>query len=151
MIFDDLWRAQRERRKTERVFHNLIAKAEKSKNWNEEQSLSGEFLMERAIINDRINWIETRQLQERAEKFGIPIPSISDKEAWEDGYTPKTVRLRKEARLKISDQIRNERRARVDDQLLWLNRISPLIAPLSGLVGFVTGLIAGLVAVLHSH
>jgi hypothetical protein len=151
MILDELWRAQRVRKRTERVFQRLIAKAEKSKDRDREQSLITEFLMERDIINDRINWIETRRLQERAENFGIPIPSISDKESWEDGYEPNTVRLRKEARLRISDQIRNERRARVDDQLLWVNRISPLIAPLSGLVGFVTGLIAGLVAVLHSH
>ena len=151
MIFDELWRAQRVRKRTERVFHRLIAKAEKSKDRDRERSLITEFLMERDIINDRINWIETSRLQERAENFGIPIPSISDKESWEDGYEPNTVRLRKEARLRISDQIRNERRDRVDDQLLWLNRISPLIAPLSGLVGFVTGLIAGLVAVLHSH
>ncbi len=140
MIFDELWRAQRERRKTNKTFDRLIDKAKKQKNLEERESLISELFMERDIINDKINWIETRRLEEKAEKFGVPIPPLSDKESWEEGYAPNTVRLRREARIRITDQIRKERRARIDDRMLWVERL----APLTGLVGAVIGLIATL-------
>lgn len=81
MIFDDLWRAQRERRRLGRRFDPLIAKVTKEKRWEERESLLGELIMEMDMIHDKINWVETRRVQERAEILGIPTPPVTDKEA----------------------------------------------------------------------
>jgi hypothetical protein len=142
MIFDELWRAQRERTKLHKTFDPLISKAEQEKRWDDSQSLISEFLMERNVIDDKISWIETKRVRKRAEKFGVPIPPLSDKECWEEGFTPNTVRLKPEARIRISEQVRKERRARIEDRMLWVDYLGPLVSPLTGLLGVVIGLVA---------
>lgn len=142
MIFDELWRTRRERKKTDKLFERLIAKARKKGHVEEPESLGQEHSMEREIIDDKISFLETLEIQRRAEKFGVPVPPLSDKESWEKGYSPYSIRLTKQAKLRIADEIRKERRARISDRMLWVDYLGPLVSPVTGLVGATIGLVA---------
>jgi hypothetical protein len=132
MIFDALWKAQRQRRELEEKFGKLIGEAERRKDDEEVQSLVKELLLERGLIEDRIHRIETRRVQEKAEKFGIPVPSLSDKESWDDGQHSQIIFLTVRARLKLRQEIRKERRAQWEDRMLLMERIILLLVGLIG-------------------
>jgi len=138
-MFDALSKAQRERRKLEEQFSGLIGEAEKKKDYEERDGLVSELLMERDLIEDRINRIETDRVQKEAEKFGIPVPSLSDKESWDEDSQSHTIFLNVSTRLRLRQEIRKERRARWEDTTIWMDRI---VLPLIGLIGAVTGLVS---------
>ena len=139
MIFDALWKAQRERRALEEKFSGLIGEAEKNKDHEEVDSLVLELLFERGLIEDRINRIDTNRVQEEAEKFGIPVPSFSDKESWNEDSQSHTIFLTVSTRLRLRQEIRKERRARWEDRTLCIDRI---VLPLIGLIGAGTALVS---------
>jgi biopolymer transport protein ExbB/TolQ len=165
MIFDDLWRTQRRRKKLGRVLDELrreldLKELEEKEHWPPEESWTQADAEKRQdkfgdeiakvelctyyfrVAEDQIEAIETRQVKERVEKLGIPIGDAS----WQPGFEFNSTRLRPEARIAIAEQIRKERRARIEDRMLWVNYLGPLLSPLTGLVGT----IIGLVALLHS-
>lgn len=143
MIFDQLSKAQRERTKLKKKFDRLILQAEKEKNHKERNFLIDEFLMERGFIDDRINLLESIRLQEKAERLGIPIPPLSDKESWERGLQPNTIFLGVKARLHLREEMRKERRERFESRTLWISRILiPLIGLIIGLIGALTALVS---------
>src|SRR5437867_3574256 len=127
MLFDDLWRAQHKRRKLGRKLDELQSEFDRKRfRFNpsvkmtkaDEDLLQDKYAPEIELANyyfrvaeDEIDAIETRQVKERAEKFGIPIGTDS----WEPGLEFNSTRLRPEARIAISEQIRKERRARIED------------------------------------
>jgi hypothetical protein len=139
MIFDELWRLQRKRRK---VQNRPIPESD-------DLEALGEALFgihrDTEIIDEKISLLQSRMIRERAEKFGVPIPWPPDKELWEEGYVAgrKTeFRLTRAGRLKILEDIRKERRARMEDRMLWVNHLGPLISPLTGFVGVVLALLS---------
>ena len=135
MIFDQLWKLQRERTELEKRFGRMISQAEREGDHEKRESLISELLMERGLIDDRINGLESIRIQERAERLGVPIPPLSDKESWENGYKPNTIFLSVKARAQLRSEIRKERRERWD----WITRIITLLV---GLIGAITGLIS---------
>ena len=143
MIFDQLSKAQRERTKLKKKFDRLISQAEQEKNHKERNFLIDEFLMECGFIDDRINVLESIRLQEKAERMGIPIPPLSDKQSWEKGYKPNTTFLGVKARLQLLTEIRKERRERWEGRTFWISRILiPLIGLIIGLIGALTALVS---------
>ena len=141
MIFDKLRKAQRARTKLQKKFDPLISAAEKKEDKSDAEFLIQEFLQERSLLDNRIKSIETARLQEKAEKYGIPTPSLSDQESWDKGYTHSGLRvfLKANARLALLSDIRKERRARWEDRTAWINR---LIIPIIALLGAATAFVA---------
>jgi hypothetical protein len=160
MIFDELWRAQRKRKKLSRALNKLGSEFERERSsfdpedpgaltkadedlWKDKyQAPIGLLAFNFRKAEDEINAIETRRVQERAEKFGIPI----GRDSWMPGFERNSRRLRPEARITISEQIRKERRARMEDRMLWANHLGPLLSPLTGFLG----VLIAFIALLHS-
>ncbi|MBI1955437.1 MAG: hypothetical protein HYS38_03490 [Acidobacteria bacterium] len=143
MIFDQLWKAQRERSKLKRTFDRLISQAEKEKNDKKAASLIGEFQMEGRFIDDKINVLRSTRLREEAERLGIPTPPLSDEESWEYGCQKDLIFLGVKAQSQLRGEIRKERRERWEDRTLWITRILiPLLGLTIGLIGTLTALVS---------
>lgn len=140
MVFDALWKAQRKRRRLDKLFGGLISKAEKRKNHEEVGSLEAEHMYERHLISDTINSLESLRIQERAERLSLPVPKYStDNEAWEKGFQPNVVYLSLKTRAELRGQIRKERREGAE---YWTLMLKDVIVPLVGLIGAIMGLIS---------
>ena len=102
-----------------------------------------EFVKRLDGVEAKINWIETRRLRDRAERFGIPTPPLRYQEITDEvgGLIP-TNSLTDDDKRRIIEDIRKERRARMEDRMLWVNHLGPLISPLTGLVGVVLALLS---------
>ena len=139
MIFDELWEVQRARAKLRKTFDRLISQAKKEDNNEKRDRLIDEFLMELDLINDKINMLESERIQKEAERLGIPVPPLSDKESWEKGFQPNTVFLGVKVRLQLRSGIRKERREQWEGRTLW---ISGLLGLIIGLIGAITALVS---------
>lgn len=95
-------------------------------------------------IKLKLKQLETKQINRRATKLGIKIPT-DDKEVWytqmvsgEDG--PEAVAVySQEGKRRMGRLIRDERRSNVE---FWIKILSPIIAALTGLTGAIIGLLA---------
>lgn len=83
--------------------------------------------------------LNSRLLSDQAESRGIPIPALTDKESWESGWEPGTIRLTVEAQAKLRQAIRNERREKWSFAAFILKDI---VTPLIGAIGAVMGLLS---------
>jgi len=140
MIFDELARLQRQRKRLSRTFDPLIAKAQKEKRQEDLQGLLSEFFFERDLINDTINCLETRRLQSKAEDLGIPVPRYeAESESWQKGFQPNVVFLSDKARHELSCQIREEKRQRREEITAWIrDLLLPVITVLAMVIGIIS-------------
>jgi hypothetical protein len=139
MIFDRLWRLQRKRKKLAHQFEPDIEKAEKENRHDDHESLVGEYLMERDLLNDDIQITQTFRLIREAERLGLPTPPYSDKEAWRGGYNPEKSYLSVAAQHTLRTSIREERAARRD---YWVGWIKDVAVPVVSVIGALMGVIA---------
>jgi hypothetical protein len=135
-----LWKLRRERRKSAKEYSRYVAEA---KDAGEEDFRIREAIDARERIRDKILHLKSMQLSDMAEDLGLPVPPFSDKESWEEGYEPGTIRLTVKAQLQLRQAIRNEQRERWSLAVFVLKEIvAPLIA--------VLGAIMGLLSVIHA-
>jgi len=136
MIGFKLRKLRLERRKSEKEYSKYVAEA---KDADEQDFRIHEAIDEREKIRDKILGLMSTQLSHRAEDLGIPVPSLSDGESWEQGYKPGTIRLTVNAQLKLRRAIRNEQRERWSVAVFVLKEI---VAPLIGIIGAIMGLLS---------
>ena len=138
MIYDELRKAQKERKALSKKYDSFISAETEEK---EKDRLIGEFLLFRGMLDAQISSIQTIRIQNKAEEYGIPTPSPSDQESWEQGYNSQgylIVFLNAKARLELLNNIRKERRTRWEDKTIWIDRI---VMPVIALLGVLTGAI----------
>ncbi len=133
-MFDNrklFWREIQLRQK----FMPLIKKAKIQGNKEELECLTAEYLLEIHAIEYERRLMAQHRLIYKASRLLLPIPSLENKEIWEeDEYD--SVRLLKPASVDdLRIAIRNELKARRDLLIGW-------IIPLIGLIGAITGLLA---------
>ena len=83
---------------------------------------------------DEIRAIKTNILRRKANKYNIPMPDYSDDEVWCTNMYGERY-LEQEAEYKLSKQIRQDFKERLE---IWI----PIITALTGLIGVFIGLIA---------
>jgi hypothetical protein len=88
---------------------------------------------------DKILNLSSAPLRDKAESLFIPVPPLADKESWEEGYWPNSIRLNLEAQAKLRKAIREEQRERWGFVAFLLKEIA---TPLIGAIGAVMGLLA---------
>jgi hypothetical protein len=114
---------------------------------NREKHLTSLVASRLFVVENEIDWLEASRILEQAERLGIPTPPTSPEqmraevEARIEGRAPFS-HLTGEDRLRLREEIRKERRARVEDRMLWVNHLGPLVSPLTGLLGVVLALLS---------
>lgn len=93
----------------------------------------------RREYRDRILNLSSTLLCDKAESLGIPVPPIADKESWEEGYWPDSIRLNLETQSKLRQAIRQEQREKWGFVAFLLKDIA---TPLIGVIGAVMGLMS---------
>jgi len=131
-----LWRLKRERKSSEGKYSKYIGQAADA---DEKESRIMEWIEERERIRDKILHLRSMQLSATAEDLGIPVPPLSDKESWEEGRNPGTVRLTLDAQSKLRQAIRVEQREKWSVVVFLLKEI---IVPLIGILGAIMGLLS---------
>jgi len=138
-----LWWLNRKRKRTDKVYSKLIAKAA---NEDEKDRLISGAITERDIIEDELLHLRSLDVIERAQNVGLPVPPLSDKQAWQEGYRPATVRLSPQAQLDLNRLIRQEHRDRWG---MVAFVIKELAVPVIGAIGAVMGLLSLIHSFFH--
>jgi hypothetical protein len=125
----EVWWLKLKRKRTAKFYGKLIVKA---KNREDEESLISEAMNERDLIDDKILYLRSMDVQERAIDAGLPVPPHSDKAAWQEGLNPATTRLSPQAQLELNRLIRADKRDRWG-MLAFI--VKEVAAPLIGVVG----------------
>lgn len=102
-----------------------------------------EAMEQRREHRDRILNLSSMLLSDKAESLGLPVPPLADKESWEEGYWPDTIRLNVTAQAQLRKAIREEKREKWSFVAFLLTNIA---TPIIGLIGVVMGLLS----LLHS-
>jgi hypothetical protein len=88
---------------------------------------------------DQILNLSSLVLSDEAESLGIPVPPLSDKTSWEEGWMPGTVRLNVEAQARLRQAIRSEHREKWSTFAFVVKEI---VAPVIGVIGAIMGLLS---------
>ncbi|MBI3404429.1 MAG: hypothetical protein HY046_03120 [Acidobacteria bacterium] len=142
MLFDRLWRARRQRNGLEKSFERAIARADKAKDKDRSDALARLFFDERERARENISILESTILFDKAEDLGVPAPlgPGDDPGSWELSRETNRAFLNPHARAQLRSEIFKARRERVQDRMLWVSQISPLIGPITGLIGALAAL-----------
>jgi hypothetical protein len=92
--------------------------------------------------NRRINMLETDQILEKAESYGIELPKDKSRWWWDDiDYEGENFRsyLTEAGKAGVKKMIRDERRLTVE---WWVKIIVGILAALTGLVGSIIGVLS---------
>lgn len=152
MIFDELWRAERQAEKklkrcTEKNIP-LIEAAKKEKDKTGYGSLLIDFLDEMDRIRNEVRYIRTKRLVDRARKLGIHLPlrpdSLSgydqyDRDYWYLSSVTGISYLTEKAELDLTREVRKEEDEGLGHQMRWVREV---IIPIIGLIGAIMGLIS---------
>jgi hypothetical protein len=130
-----LWWLGRKLKSSNKSYSKYIAKAE----GEERESRISEAMSVRQEQRDEILNLGSLLLSDEAESLGIPVPSFSDKESWEEGWMPGTVRLNLEAQSRLRQAIRNEHREKWSTFAFVVKEI---VAPVIGVLGAIMGLLS---------
>lgn len=127
------------RGKDDATYRKLLrnAKTEHGSNSSELIDVSNEARMVDADHDFEISRLQSNYLIRQADRMFLPIPSLSDKTAWEDGFSGFRI-LSREARVALRGAIRKERHEASQLWIAWAG-------PLTGLGGVVVAIIALLV------
>lgn len=136
------WRLRRlkdDQRKTDGLYRKLIAEAKKKPGPNDKEveELYTEWRMEDDIHDFEISREQSVYLQRRANELLLPVPELSEKEAWEDRH-PGFAILTRKARARLRQEIRDEVRAGLDLPLA-------VTGTLTGLGGVLVAILAILI------
>ena len=132
-----LWRLRRERKRLAKTYARAIDEA---KDGDEAQMILSEASGERDDIRDKIQHLRSLALTDQAEDLGLMVPSYQDqRESWEEGREPGTVRLTQEAQLKLQQAIRSEQRGRWSLAAFILKEI---VTPIIGVLGAIMGVLS---------
>jgi hypothetical protein len=134
-----LWRLHQRRKKSDKYFSKHIDQV----TGDEREMLIAEAMDVRDEERDEILSLNTGLLSREAEYLGVVVPPLSDKESWQAGRIPGTIRLTLQAQSKLRQAIRNERREKWSLAAFVLKDV---VAPLIGVVG----VIMGLLSLIHS-
>ena len=130
-----LWWLHQRRKKSNRVYSKRI------------EQTSGEeraFLIQEAISvrdeeRDQILNLRSISLLDEAEYLSTAVPPLSDKESWESGGRPGTIRLTLCAQSQLQQAIRIEKKEKWSVAAFMLKEIT---APLIGLLGTIMGVLS---------
>lgn len=132
-----IWRLRRRRRKLASKFSKLL---ERAKNGNECQELLTEASDAQNELDDQLLHLQTQRLIHKAQDLGIPYPSYaSQRDSWQDGREPNTVRLKPDAQVALLKAIREEQREKWSVMAFVLKEI---VTPIIGVLGAIMGLLS---------
>jgi hypothetical protein len=132
-----IWRLRRQRKRSQRKYHNLI---EKAQHGDDSQILMNEAADERADIRDAILHFSSLDLLDKAEDLGLPIPTYAqNRDQWEDGRQDGFIHLKRAAQIQLRQDIRNEQREKWNVMAFVLKEI---VTPVIGILGAVMGLLS---------
>lgn len=137
-----IWLLQREQKRACRRYAEWIKAA---KDRDDENLITLDAMDERDRIRDKIWHLRSLQLQDEAERLGIPIPALNAMEHWEPGLAPNTIRLTLKAQSDLRQAIRSEKR---DKWSVFTFVVKEIAVPIIGVIGGIMGLIS-LVHSLH--
>jgi hypothetical protein len=93
----------------------------------------------RDVKRDEILQLRSMLLSDQAESLGLPVPPLSDKESWESGWWPETIRLTVKAQSQLRQAIRKERQEKWSFAAFILKDVA---VPLIGSIGAIMGLLS---------
>lgn len=137
-----LWLLHQKRKKSNRAYSNYIAQA----TGEEREFRIQEAMNVRDEERDELLNLQSIILSGEAEYLSLPVPPLSDKESWESGQGPDTVRLTLRAQSQLRQAIRNEKKEKWSVAAFVLKEI---VTPLIGVLGAIMGLLS-LIQVFHS-
>jgi hypothetical protein len=129
MIFDKIWRLERRMKRLQNKYPRARAQGP-------EAEAKASDLLEATL--EEIGWLKDIRVKDQADKLEIPT-----NQALKEGrcrlWLPGLSVLSLEERDKLRELIRKEKRARMEDRMLW---VSHVVIPVTGLVGALIGLLA---------
>jgi hypothetical protein len=132
-----LWRLRRKRKRLAKKYPRAIDEA---KDGDEAQAIMSEAMEDREDIRDKILHLRSLALADKAEDLGLIVPSYRyQRNLWEDGLEPGTVRLTQEAQLKLQQAVRSEQRDRWSLAAFVLKEI---VTPIIGVLGAIMGVLS---------
>ena len=113
--------------------------SEEEKQFHEDQFYQSEI----GELWAQIGELQTKIFLRKLSKFGIPVPSRGDEKTqdkyWDNNFYGEYRELSTEGYYELNQKIREERKARREDQILWW---IPILSVISGLVGSSIGVIS---------
>jgi hypothetical protein len=132
-----LWRLRRKRKRLAKKYASAIDEA---KDGDEAQAIMSEAMEVREDIRDKILHLRSLALADKAEDLGLIVPSYRhQRNLWEDGLEPGTVRLTQESQLKLQQAVRSEQRDRWSLAAFVLKEI---VTPIIGVLGAIMGVLS---------
>jgi hypothetical protein len=107
---------QRRRKRLQNEYSRLLAQGQR-----DDQREAGKEILDRIdAIRKEIGWVQTSRIIERAEKLGVPMLQLLEKDdSWAGDRTFSFYPcLREEAKFQTIELIRKEKRARLEDRML---------------------------------
>jgi hypothetical protein len=135
------WVLRAELRSTNRLYRSLIAQAK----GDEREDLVGKHMVERALVEEELEEIQTRRLLHWAWRYYIVAPSIPyssddwDDENWGRGWQTGLLYLKPAAVTSLQRQIEEAKKRRREVWEAWAKILSGLI---TGLVALVSALVS---------
>ena len=130
-----LWWLRRGMKRSSKSYSKYIAEAK----GEEREYRAAEASQDRSERRDEILRLNSILLSDQAESLGIPVPPLSDKDSWEQGWEPGTIHLTLKAQSQLRQAIRNERREKWSFAAFVLKEI---VTPLIGAIGAIMGLLS---------
>lgn len=132
-----LWKLQRERASVSRAGNKRYAEAKKSKASREDfEKLHSEERLELDLVDDEINFLETRYLREEAQRLLLAEPAFTKEDdggLWKQSNISGRYYLNQTGIAQLRESIRKEKRGRREAAITWSAAITGIVGALTGL------------------
>ena len=135
MIDFKLWWLHQKRKKSSREYSKYIDQA----TGDEREFRIREAMDARDEERDQILNRKSISLLDEADYLSLPVPPFDDKESWESGRRPGTIRLTLHAQSQLRQAIRQEKK---DKWSVTAFRLKELALPLIGVLGALSGVLS---------
>lgn len=127
MLFDEIWRLRRRKRKLQEAFK---ADRKKAASWKDEDVIREDERFEVGMVDDEIDSVLTRRLAAQALKLDIPFPRSEYKQSSSTGVSY----IDTAARFTLAQEIRKERKERREYQFGIWKDIALLLTALAAVI-----------------
>jgi hypothetical protein len=146
MIFDEIWRMRRRQNKLLRVYRQKERILRKNYTEEEIDSILQSYQAQFGDLGVSIKIAESDVLVGRAQTLKVPLPSRSDKEAWDDFFGPEILTPRAYASLRSA--IRQEQKERKE---AVVSVVKDIVSPIGGLIISILSLLIAYAALKLKH
>lgn len=132
MIFDEIWRMQRRLNRMSKAYFKQIESLRRRHKKTEEQidMITDSDRINLDELSLHINYAQSDAITDEAYKLKIPLPTRTDKEAWDDFFGRPY--LTNKGYSELRSKIRQEKNERMDHRMKWVKDVViPILSALS--------------------